>query len=53
MTTENKTLFIPTLEKTSHYIPRTFAGGVTEDAMYDFAQTNNMNILIEVDAGTG
>ena len=35
MTTENKTLFIPSLEKTSHYIPRTFTGGVTEDAMYD------------------
>ena len=52
-TIETKTLFIPSLEKTSHYIPRTFTGGVTEDAMYDFAQTNNMNILIEGDAGTG
>jgi MoxR-like ATPase len=53
MTTENKSLFIPTLEKTSHYIPRTFTGGVTEDAMYDFALAHNMNILIEGDAGTG
>jgi MoxR-like ATPase len=52
-TTENKSLFVPTLEKTSHYIPRTFTGGVTEDAMYDFALANNMNILIEGDAGTG
>ena len=52
-TIETKSLFIPSLEKTSHYIPRTFAGGVTEDAMYDFSLAENMNILIEGDAGTG
>jgi len=50
---ESKSLFVPSLEKTSHYIPRTLAGGVTEDQMYDFALDNEMNILIEGDAGTG
>jgi hypothetical protein len=51
--TENKSLFIPSIESTSHYIPRTFAGGVTEDAMYDFALDHNLNILITGEAGTG
>ena len=50
---ESKSLFVPTLESTSHYIPRTLAGGVTEDQMYDFALENKMNVLIEGDAGTG
>jgi MoxR-like ATPase len=50
---ESKSLFVPTLESTAHYIPRTLAGGVTEDQMYDFAIENKMNVLIEGDAGTG
>lgn len=53
MATESKTLFVPSLESTSHYVPRTLAGGVTEDQMYDFALENKMNILLEGDAGTG
>jgi MoxR-like ATPase len=53
MATESKTLFVPSLESTSHYVPRTLAGGVTEDQMYDFALDNKMNILLEGDAGTG
>ena len=53
MTTTNKALFIPSLEKTSHYIQRTFAGGVKETQMYDFALENKMNVLLQGDAGTG
>ena len=53
MTTTNKALFIPSLEKTSHYIQRTFAGGVRETQMYDFALENKMNVLLQGDAGTG
>jgi hypothetical protein len=53
MTTTNKSLFIPSLEKTSHYIQRTFAGGVNETQMYDFALENKMNVLLEGEAGTG
>lgn len=50
---ESKSLFVPSLEGTSHYIPRTLAGGITEDQMYDFALDNEMNVLLEGDAGTG
>ena len=52
-TTEHKSLFVPSLEATSHYIPRTFAGGITESQMYDFALDKKLNILITGEAGTG
>jgi MoxR-like ATPase len=52
-TNENKSLFIPSLEKTSHYIERTFAGKINETQMYDFALENKMNVLLQGDAGTG
>jgi hypothetical protein len=46
-------LFVPTLESTSHYIPRTFTGGVGEYQAFDFASDNNMNVLSEGATGTG
>lgn len=53
MTTDTKTLFVPTLESTSHYIPRTFSGGVEEFQMFDYALDNHLNVLIEGETGTG
>jgi len=50
---ENKSLFVPSLESTSHYIERTFAGEINETQMYDFALENKMNILLQGEAGTG
>jgi MoxR-like ATPase len=52
-TSTTKTLFVPTLEQTGHYIERTFAGGINETQMYDFALENKMNVLLSGDAGTG
>jgi MoxR-like ATPase len=53
MTTDTKSLFVPTLASTSHYIPRTFAGHVGEFETFDYALENNLNVLIEGETGTG
>ena len=53
MTTDTKTLFVPTLASTSHYIPRTFAGNVGEFETFDYALEHNLNVLIEGETGTG
>lgn len=53
MTTDTKTLFVPTLESTAHYIPRTFSGDVGEFQMFDYALENHLNVLLEGETGTG
>jgi hypothetical protein len=53
MTTDTKTLFVPTLASTSHYIPRTFAGNVGEFETFDYALEHHLNVLIEGETGTG
>jgi MoxR-like ATPase len=53
MTTDTKTLFVPSLASTSHYIPRTFSGNVGEFETFDYALENNLNVLIEGETGTG
>ena len=44
---------VPSKEAVGNYIPRTFAGGVTEKQMYDHAFKYQKNILLEGHAGTG
>lgn len=50
---EERSLFIPKLDEFSHYIQRTFAGGVDELTVYHFALKNKLNVLLYGDAGTG
>lgn len=51
--TENKSLFIPSLESTAHYHQRTLTGGIVEDQMFDYALKERMNVMIVGEAGTG
>jgi MoxR-like ATPase len=53
MTTDTKTLFVPSLASTSHYIPRTFAGNIGEFETFDYALEHHLNVLIEGETGTG
>lgn len=48
-----RSLYIPSLEEFSHYIPRSFAGDVSESEVYAFALKNKMNVLLSGEAGTG
>lgn len=54
--TEETTLaYIPSLtsEAVRTYVPRKFAGGLTEEQIYDFAITSKKNVAIQGHAGTG
>ena len=53
MSTSTNSLFVPTLESTSHYIERTHAGDIKEFQAFDYALENNLNVLIEGETGTG
>jgi MoxR-like ATPase len=53
---EQSTLaYIPSLtsESVRTYVPRKFAGGLTEEQIYDFAITSKKNVAIQGHAGTG
>jgi hypothetical protein len=44
---------IPTADSVAGYVTRTFADGVTETAIYDYALSNKKNVSLEGEAGTG
>lgn len=52
-TSTPNSLFVPTLESTSHYIERTHAGNIKEFEAFDYALENHFNVLLEGDTGTG
>jgi len=44
--------YVPSLDVVSSYIPRKFHD-ISEEAIYDYAIANGLNVLIEGEAGTG
>jgi MoxR-like ATPase len=52
---ESTLAYIPSLtnESVRTYVPRKFAGGLTEEQIYDFAMTTKKNVAIQGHAGTG
>lgn len=45
--------FVPSYDSMKSYVPRTFAGAVTEAQVFEFALKNKLNVQIEGEAGTG
>ena len=52
---ESTLAYIPSLtsESVRTYVPRKFAGGLTEEQIYDFAISTKKNVAIQGHAGTG